>query len=70
MTSSLPCHGNFGLPVVDTYGGNFSVYFYDIAQLDEYDNYEEILACLTENGVSGCYHLATLWSSVPLLAAV
>lgn len=67
MAASIPCGGNFGLPVIDTYDGQFNIYFFDIAQLDEYDNYETILDCLTENGVSGCYHLATLWSSVPLV---
>jgi len=65
MTASLPCGGNFGFPVVDTYGGNFTVYFFDIAQVDEYDNYDSIIDCITQYGVSSCYHLATVWTDIP-----
>lgn len=67
MTASLPCGGNYGLPVIDTYDDKFSVYFFDIAQLDEYDHFDDIFNCISENGLSGCYHLASVWSSVPLV---
>lgn len=67
MTSEhLPCDGNFGIPVVDTHDGLFNMYFFDVEKYEEYDHYDEILDCITTNGVSQCYHLATTWSSVPL----
>jgi hypothetical protein len=66
MTASAPCAGNYGLPIVDTYNGTFSVYFFDIAQLNEYDRFDEIYNCILENGLSGCYHLATVWSETAL----
>lgn len=66
MTASVPCEGNYGLPIIDTFNSTFSIYFFDIQQWDEYDNYDTILECVKENGVSGCYHLATQWTSTPL----
>ncbi|CAE7491601.1 desi1 [Symbiodinium microadriaticum] len=68
MTASAPCGGNYGLPVVDTHNGTFTVYFFDIAQLNEYDNFDDIYDCIVQSGVSNCYHLATVWSDVPLIS--
>lgn len=60
------CTGQFGFNVVDTSDDKFKVYYFPIAELDSFDNYDEILSCLKSKGVSGCYDLATLWSSTPL----
>jgi hypothetical protein len=60
------CNGQFGIPVVDTMNGKFNVYYFPIAEVDSFDNYDEILSCFKAKGVSGCYDLATLWSSTPL----
>jgi hypothetical protein len=66
MSDASDCGGAFGIPVVDTTGGTFKVYYFPIAQAGEFDNYDATLSCVQANGVSGCYHLATLWSSTPL----
>lgn len=60
------CTGEFGIPVVDSTDGYFKVYYFPIAQYDSFDNYDEVLSCFQEKGVSGCYDLATLWSSTSL----
>ena len=60
-----PCGADFGFPIVDTTGGTFKVYYFQI-QDRNVDNYEAILNCVKASGVSQCYHLAKLWSSVPL----
>lgn len=66
----LECDGNYGIPFVDTYGGNFSIYYFDIQQYGDgdasYDNYDAIIDCIKNNGISQCYHLAKVWTSVPL----
>lgn len=72
MATSLPCAGHYGMPIIDTHNGTFSVYYFDIQNVEgeveqQYDNYDAILDCITQNGVSGCYHLATEWSSTPLV---
>eukprot|EP01034_Spumella_vulgaris_P034548 gene34548-42612_t len=67
MSDATGCGGAFGIPVVDTTGGTFKVYYFPIAQANEFDNYEATLACIKTNGVSGCYHLATLWAETPLV---
>lgn len=69
MTSSAPCGGGYGLPIVDTHGGMFNIYYFDIQadrEDEKYDNYDAILDCIKENGVSQCYHLAKLWTTKPL----
>lgn len=65
---NFDCNGNFGLPVVDSFGGTFSIYYFDVSKYNEYDHYQAIYDCISANGVSNCYHLATEWTSVPLLA--
>jgi hypothetical protein len=67
MSDASACGGSFGIPVVDTTGGTFKVYFFPVNQAQEFDNYDTILNCINQNGVSGCYHLAEEWSNVPLL---
>eukprot|EP01038_Epipyxis_sp_PR26KG_P010933 gene10933-14677_t len=63
MSDATSCGGNFGIPIVDTTGGRFKVYYFPIASHSEgLDNYQSILDCVTANGISGCYHLATVWS--------
>lgn len=59
------CTGQYGIPVVDTTGGSFKVYYFPINELNKFDNYEATLACFKENGVSGCYDLATVWATIP-----
>jgi len=67
MADASGCGGDFGFPVVDTTGGKFQVYYFPIdAENGFVDNYDAILSCVKANGASGCYHLATLWSSTPL----
>lgn len=53
------------MPVVDTTGGRFRVYYFSMAQDDEFDNSDKIIECVRELGVSGCYHLATVWADTP-----
>jgi hypothetical protein len=67
MSDHDECGGAFGIPIVDTTGGTFKVYYFPIAQANKFDNYETILSCVRQNGVSGCYHLATLWAETPLV---
>ena len=62
------CTGQFGIPVLDTFDGKLNVYYFPINELNSYDNYDKIVSCFQERGISGCYHLATLWSSTPLEA--
>ncbi len=62
MSDSTPCGGTFGFPVVDTTGGSFKVYYFPIAQFQTFDNYDSILNCVRQSGVSKCYHLATQWA--------
>ena len=60
--SDKDCTGEFGIPVVDSTGGSFKVYYFPVVQLNGFDNYEAILSCFKKSGVGGCFHLATLWS--------
>ena len=67
-SDSTSCGGVFGIPVVDTTGGSFKVYYFAIN--DEKagkDYYEETLKCFTEKGVSSCYDLPSVvkWADVP-----
>ena len=62
MSNAGSCGGVFGIPVVDTTGGQFRVFYFPIAKANEFDNYDSILSCIKGNGVSNCYHLATQWA--------
>lgn len=66
MSDSSSCGGAYGIPVVDTTNGYFKLYYFPVAQANEFDNYDEILSCIKSKGVSNCYNLATLWASVKL----
>jgi hypothetical protein len=74
MSDKDDCGGAYGIPVVDTTGGTFKVYYFPIQQAKKllqpdivpFNNYDNILGCIKANGVSGCYHLATLWAETPL----
>ena len=64
--SDSRCGAEYGFSVLDTTGGDYKVYYfpvYDVA--NNIDNYEATISCIQENGVSGCYHLATLWAATP-----
>lgn len=67
--SDYQCGGSLGIPIVDTTDGAFKVYYFEVQGAlpsTKMDQYDEVLACITEHGVSGCYHLATEWASVAL----
>ena len=78
MSDATECGGTYGIPVVDTTGGTFKVYYFPIAQAKTlkkrdvvtFDNYDSILSCVKTNGITGCYHLADLWAETPLIAKV
>lgn len=59
--------GDYGIPVFDTTEGRLRVYFFLVQtggpkhQVPE-NHYDAILSCIQQNGVSGCYHLATEWT--------
>lgn len=59
--------GAFGVPIVDTTeSGRLKVYYFSLAQDGMYDRYDEVTDCVRDRGISGCYHLAELWSDTPL----
>ncbi len=61
------CDPMFGIPVVDTTGGQFKVYYFPINNLASgLDNFDAVLSCVKQNGVSGCYHLAVDWTHAPV----
>ncbi len=67
--TDLRCGGALGLPVVDTTGGTFKVYYFPVQNLkigQSENQYDAVLECFRSNGVSQCYHLATKWSETPL----
>ncbi|CAE7413378.1 desi1 [Symbiodinium microadriaticum] len=67
--SDIKCGGTFGIPVVDTIGGMFKVYYFPVQQAwpaATLHQYDEVLSCIREHVVSGCYHLATEWTTVAL----
>lgn len=66
MSDATSCGGAFGIPVVDTTNGRFRVYYFPLAQANTFDHSDEIISCVQKNGVSGCYHLATVWADVAL----
>ena len=68
--SDYKCGGTFGIPVVDTTGGLFRVFYFPVQQAppaSKLDQYDEVLSCITEKGVSGCYHLATEWTTAAIV---
>jgi hypothetical protein len=70
--SDSRCGGEFGLPIVDTTNSRFRIYYFPINKfsllhpIQNYDNYDNILDCIQNNGVSKCYHLANLWVDTPI----
>ena len=62
--------GHWGIPVVDTTSGKFRVYYFELFVQPgpkndapiAVDNFNAIYECFRDNGVSGCYHLASLWA--------
>jgi hypothetical protein len=65
------CGGDWGLPIVDTTEGRFRIYYFPISKFqirehEQYDNYDAILDCITNKGISQCYELATVWVDTPL----
>lgn len=66
MSSADSCTGQIGFAIVDSNDDQFTMYSFMIQENNQYDNYDAILNCIKENGVSGCYDLATVWSSEAL----
>jgi hypothetical protein len=67
--TDVGCGGALGIPVVDTTGGTFKVYYFNIQSLlpgSATDQFDDVLACFRDRGVSQCYAFATAWSEVPL----
>lgn len=64
--------GDFGFPVFDSVGDEFNVYYFPLQQApiggidNVFDNYDAILSCIQAKGVSGCYDMATKWSTTPI----
>lgn len=66
MSDFSDCGGTYGFPVFDSTEGRFRVYYFLLNTADGVDNYDSVLSCIKDNGVSGCYHLAEEWTNVPL----
>lgn len=69
MSDKQECGGVFGIPVFDTTGGRFKVYYFQINdEKKKMDYYDETLKCFQEKGVSGCYGLSSVqvWADLPL----
>eukprot|EP00760_Papus_ankaliazontas_P012338 PhM_4_TR15255/c1_g1_i3/m.8484 len=59
--------GNFGLPVVDTHNDRLEVLYYPIADFwHGVKNYDQLHDCVSQHGLSGCKHLATVWYNASL----
>ena len=64
MSDSAECGGTYGIPVLDTTEGTFKVFYFPIYDLvKSIDNYDKVLSCFKEKGVSGCYDLAEVWAA-------
>lgn len=63
--SDTSCQNEFGFSIVDTTANSFKVYYFPLQVLNKYDHYNVILECIRANGISGCYHMAELWSNQP-----
>jgi hypothetical protein len=59
------CEAEYGIPVVDTTQGAFQVYYFLVNRGDEVDNYQSLLDCFQQKGVSNCYSLAEKWADIP-----
>jgi len=64
--SDIDCGGDFGIPIFDTTGGRLKIFYFPVQKFNGPNNYEAVLQCFKEHGVSGCYHLATVWMDAPL----
>jgi len=61
------CHGAFGIPVLDTRGGEAVIYYFELAKMEvKVENFDEILQCFADNGLSGCTQHAQVWMREPL----
>jgi hypothetical protein len=60
------CAAVLGFSIVDSTDGQIKVYYFPVNEKGKFNNYETILTCIKEKGVSGCYDLATVWSAVPI----
>ena len=66
MSDDHPCGGSYGVPVFDATDGRFRVYYFLLNTIDGVDNFDAVLTCVQENGISGCYHLAEEWANIEL----
>ena len=60
--------GSYGVPVFDTTGGRFKIYYFSFAVNGIFDDeaYNNILGCIEAKGVSLCYDLASVWVDTSL----
>ncbi len=66
MSNDGYCINEWGLTTVDSTDGTFKVYHFPIQTEGGADNYQALMDCFQSNGISGCYNLAELWSSVEI----
>jgi hypothetical protein len=70
MGDSASCGGVFGVPVVDTTGGRFRVFYFSIfgPDIEGTNNLQATISCFQDKGVTGCYDLPFVqtWADVPL----
>jgi len=61
------CSGAFGIPVLDTRNGVAKLYYYELGEHGyKTGNFDAILACFRDNGLSGCTQYAQVWMSETL----
>ena len=67
--SDSNCVNEFGIAVVDTTNNNFQINYFQLntAADASVDNYSKVVDCINQNnGISGCYSLATNWVNTPI----
>ena len=59
--------GNYGVPVLDTTGGNVTFWYFSVVDEDGTDTYEAVHDCVSTRGWRQCTHLAVKWLEQPLI---
>mmetsp|Transcript_36209 Transcript_36209/g.96192 ORF Transcript_36209/g.96192 Transcript_36209/m.96192 type:complete len:443 (-) Transcript_36209:107-1435(-) len=56
------CEGAFGIPILDTRNGEAVLYYFELAKHGRRnENFDVILNCFAEHGLSGCVQHAEVW---------